>query len=100
MMSAYTICFADGPHAFPVPFTPGRNPSHTVISFTNLPTSGTIKIYTIDGRLVSNLTIPTGAGTTDWPVTNSKGEKVATGVYLYIVDGDGTKTDGKLVVIR
>ena len=87
------------PHAYPVPFTPGKNAAHTAISFTNLPASGTIKIYTIDGRQVVDLAIPNN-GILDWPATNSKGEKVATGVYIYRIEGDGQETEGKLVVIR
>ena len=90
--------FAEGPHAFPVPFTPGKDASHTGISFTNLPGTGSIQIYTIDGLLVVTLPIAPGQSLLDWrPVTNTRGEKVATGVYIYRLD-DGTT--GKLVVIR
>ncbi len=90
---------ADEPHAFPVPFAPAKNPSQTAISFTNLPGSGTVKVYTVDGQLVTNLDIPPG-GLLDWPVTNTKGQKVATGVYIYFIDGPGVQKEGKLVVIR
>lgn len=90
-------CFSEGPHAFPVPFTPSKNASHTKITFTDLPGTGAIKIYTIDGRLVADLPIAAGQALLDWPVTNTKGEKVATGVYIYQIN---EQTEGKLVVIR
>ena len=84
------------PHAYPVPFT-AKNPLHTQITFVDLPADGAIKIFTVDGRKVKELDIPTGAGLVDWDLTNIKGEKVATGVYLFDING---QTQGKLVVIR
>lgn len=87
------------PHAFPVPFTPNSNAAHTQITFTELPASGTVKIYTIDGRLIADLPIP-NTSILNWPVTNTKGEKVSTGVYIYLITGGSTQTEGKLVVIR
>ena len=88
------------PHAYPVPFTPSRNAAHTVITFTDLPGAGTVKIFTIEGRLVAERHLAPGQDIWDWPVTNTKGEKVATGVYIYLVDANGERTEGKLVVIR
>ncbi|MCG3204167.1 MAG: hypothetical protein KCHDKBKB_00873 [Elusimicrobia bacterium] len=99
LVSSCTTLFAATPHAFPVPFTPSTNSSHTKITFTNLPASGTIKIYTTDGRLVVELPIP-NTSLLDWAVTNSKGEKLATGVYIYLIKGDSTRYEGKLVIIR
>ena len=87
------------PHAYPVPFSPGTNAAHTKITFTELPDSGTIKIYNMQGRLVVELPIP-NTNLLDWPVTNTKGEKLATGVYIYLITGGGAQYDGKLVVVR
>ncbi len=89
------VSFA-APHVFPVPFVATQ---HTSIKFTDLPGSGEIKIYTIAGEEVKRLSIPPG-GFREWDVTNASGKKVVTGVYLYIVDGDGQKSSGKIVVIR
>jgi len=87
------------PHAFPVPFV---SKQHTSIFFSDLPGPGNIKIFTISGEEVIDLPIPPGQGQIEWPgpLTNSAGEKVATGVYLFVVDADGKKSTGKLVVIR
>jgi hypothetical protein len=86
------------PHAFPVPYVP--KDGHINITFTNLPGSGSIKIFTINGEEVASLSVAPGELIKNWPVTNKDGKKLATGVYLYIVDGGGEKTTGKLVVIR
>jgi hypothetical protein len=84
-------------YAFPVPFNAKK---HSVIYFRDLPSSGTIKIYTASGEKVSELNISPLENPKAWPVVNSVGEKVASGVYLYVIEGDGQKTVGKLVVIR
>ncbi len=94
-----SLVFAE-PHPYPVPFTPSRNAAHTAITFTDLAGDGRIRIYTIDGKLVNEIGIAQGQLTVDWPATNSKGEKVATGVYIYNIETGGSSTQGKLVVIR
>jgi hypothetical protein len=85
------------PLVFPVPFVSNRD---SVIHFSNLPSAGSIKIYSISGERVVTISIPQGALTVDWNVTNDTGQSVASGVYLYLIDGDGAQSEGKLVVIR
>jgi hypothetical protein len=83
--------------AYPVPFVAKDD---TDIVFTDLPGSGNIRIFTVNGDEVATLSIQPGQNVLHWPVTNSSGKKVASGVYFYLVDGAGTSTRGKLVVIR
>lgn len=90
-------CYATDPHAYPVPFTPNRNPAHTQITFKDVPAEGTIKIFTINGVKVREVSIPTGAGVADWDGKTSDGKNAATGVYFYDVNGE---FQGKLVIIR
>jgi hypothetical protein len=90
---------AASPYAFPVPYVES-NPAHTEINFRDLPSSGSIRILTVSGEEVRRLDIPQGAGIKDWDVKNSAGKRVATGIYLFLVDGDGQQTTGKIVVIR
>jgi|GEM_PF-3468229 len=85
------------PHAFPVPFVAKK---HQNISFTNLPQSGTIKIFNMVGEKVVELSIPLGAGIRSWNVKNDEGDNVATGVYFFSVSSGNQKTTGKLVIIR
>lgn len=86
------------PHAFPNPFVPSKG--DTNVTFTDLPGSGSIKIYTPDGNLVTELTMAPGVILMGWNVTNSSGKKLASGVYFCVVEGNGTTTRIKLVVVR
>lgn len=88
------------PYAFPVPFVETDPPPTGDITFTELPNSGTIQILTVAGEEVRKLDIPQGANVAHWDLKNTSGKRVATGIYLYLVEGDGQQTTGKLVVIR
>jgi len=83
---------------YPVPWVSSRHQSNP-ITFTDLPASGTIKIFTVSGEEVVELSIPTD-GQKEWDGKNASGRNVASGIYLYVVNGDNQKTTGKLVVIR
>ncbi len=98
-------------YAFPVPFRPngphagsaqGQTGTETDgITFTNIPQRGSVEIYTLDGRLVKKLPIPSGLvlPKLKWDVRTSGGQRAASGVYIWrIVSGDNSKT-GKLMVI-
>jgi hypothetical protein len=81
----------------PNPWRADRHPQQTV-TFANLPTDSMIKIFTVSGHLVKTL----GPATTTqpWDLTNSSGDKVASGIYIYLVTVGGEKTTGKLVLIK
>jgi hypothetical protein len=98
-------------YAFPVPFRPngpqagnGRGQTGTEadgITFTSVPQTGSIEIYTLDGRLVRKIIIPDNLIIQEvkWDVKTASGEKAASGVYIWrVVSGSGSKT-GKLMVI-
>ena len=84
--------------AYPVPWLARQSGPNIV--FTDLPGSGSIKIFTVAGEEVVDLTIPPGTNQMTWSVTNASGHKVASGVYYYLVKGGGAETKGKLIVIR
>ena len=99
----------DNVFAYPVPFRPngpnaGTGPGQTGteaggITFTSLPSEGTIEIYTLSGQRVRTLDIPAQPKIV-WDVKNSAGESVASGVYIWrLKAGDNSKT-GRLMVIR
>lgn len=91
-------------YAFPVPFRP--NAGDVVrygswsdgIRFTNLPSGGTIRIYTVSGELVRELVINTNPQT--WDVKNTAGEIVSSGVYLWEIKSSTARKTGKLMVVR
>lgn len=98
-------------YAFPVPFRPGgaragsgagqSGAEADGITFTNIPQTGAIEIYTVDGRLVRKLPVPAGLiiPKLKWDVRTAGGERAASGVYLWrVVSGSNSKT-GKLMVI-
>lgn len=87
-------------HAFPTPFRPRLG--HDRITFRGLTVNATIKIYTLSGELVQTLT-KSDPATQDliwFPVANSAGQAVVSGVYFYVVDGDSGRKTGKLMIIR
>lgn len=91
-------------HAFPVPFRPNSGDPARYgswsgqITFTQLPSTGRIRIYTADGGLVRDL--PVSPPSTKWDVKNSAGETVASGVYIWEVTSGGNRKTGKLIVIK
>jgi hypothetical protein len=99
--------------AFPVPWRPhgpnaGTGPGQSGteaggITFSNLPSECTIKIYTISGDLVRELDHSDTGGTIGqetWDVKTTHGEVVASGVYLWRVQSSADGKNGKLMVIR
>ena len=86
------------PHAFPVPWVATQDGN--VIHFTELPGEGSIKIFTVVGEEVIHLRFGPGDLSLEWNITNSSGEKVSTGVYLFLITGPSHQTKGKLIVIR
>lgn len=101
-----------GAYAYPVPWRPngpgqglGAGQSGTLgagITFTNLPTEGSIEIYTLGGQLVRRLQIPLGLGVPQltWDVRNRAGEAVVSGVYIWKVSSRSATKTGRLMVIR
>ena len=85
-------------HPYPVPYRPAQH-AHG-ISFTGLSSFGTIKIYTLDGRLVKTIRFD-GESSVAWdPVQSDSGDTVASDVYLYTIENDQQRIVGKLMVIR
>ena len=90
-------------HCYPVPFRPNigntKYGSWTDgIRFTNLPSYGKIRIYTITGEIVREIDIDENEEV--WDVRNSNGEIVSSGVYIWEVESDGNRKAGKLMIIR
>ena len=88
-----------GAYAFPVPFIPSRG-DNKEITFTEISPLCTIKIYTLNGELVSTIEHTSGETSHSWDVTNDSGDRLASGVYLYLIKNDKNKKKGKLIIIR
>lgn len=91
-------------YAYPVPFRPGAGDAARygswadLITFTNLPAYGKIRIYTVSGALVREL--QAAPPSMKWDLKNSAGQAVASGVYLWEVTSGSSRKTGKLVVIK
>lgn len=85
-------------HPYPNPFVPSEG--HTTITFTNLATSCTIKIFTVSGQLVKTIQENDGDGQNVWNVENDSNEQLRSGIYLYVIRSSNDTKTGKLVVIR
>ena len=75
------------------------------VTFANLPIGSTVKIFTVSGHKVKVLDATSGGVT--WDLTNEGGDKVASGIYVYLITtgdtgygGNGQKVRGKLAVVK
>ncbi|MBA3052568.1 MAG: T9SS type A sorting domain-containing protein, partial [Candidatus Omnitrophica bacterium] len=84
---------------YPNPLKPDRGND---ITFDNLPDHSTIRIYAISGRLIKELKVTAAdGGQKVWDTKNNSGDKVSSGVYIYLITNDvAGKTSGKLAIIR
>jgi hypothetical protein len=66
-----------------------RNRLDTRVKITNLPEKCTVKIYTVNGKLVRTFKKDSEITSLDWDLNNHKGIPVAGGVYLIHVEVPG-----------
>jgi hypothetical protein len=59
-----------------------------------------LSIYDVEGRFVSELAKPAGAGAVSWDLSDSNGRRVAPGIYLAKIKGDAYSSTRKIVVLR
>jgi len=84
---------------YPNPFKPTQG--HNKITFEGLEDNVKIRIYKITGELVYEEEYPSTNGYEYWYVTNDHGEPLASGVYIYVIEGsNGEKAIGKIAIIR
>lgn len=79
------------------PIMPSRGvPSAT---FSNLPVNARLRIYTISGLLVKDITTD-ASGMATWNATNQSDRQVASGTYFVFAQGAGTTKTFKIAVQR
>jgi len=92
---------------YPNPFSQiprfAGNPT-TTISFA-LPEAGevSLSIYNMSGQLVKKLVageMNAGRHSFTWDATNTRGERVASGVYLYVIKAGAFTSQRKLVLMK
>ncbi len=85
--------------AYPNPWRSDKH-ANTSIKFDNMPSESTIKIFTVSAHEVKMLSADS-SGSALWDRMNDSGERVASGIYIYlIIDPQGNETSGKLAIIN
>lgn len=59
-----------------------------------------LTIYDVEGRFISELVKPAGAGSVSWDLRDAAGRPVAPGIYLAKIKGDAYSSTRKIVVLR
>ena len=89
---------------YPNPYKPGSGTSYDRtqgVAFTNLTNNAKIRIFNMAGELVFEGHEENDDGIFEWPATSSNGEKVASGVYIYLITNtENEKKMGKLAVLK
>ncbi len=95
--------------AFPNPYKPGSGTQFDSsalgegIVFQGLTPRAHIRIFSIAGDLVADSLIESDDGRYLWDIRNTQGDKVASGLYIYLInnaDDPSDKLSGKLAVIK
>ncbi len=68
------------------------------ITFTDLPSSCTIEVYTLPGDRVISIVESDGDGQAVWDLKNEAGEPVGAGLYDYVINSSEGKKNGILVI--
>jgi hypothetical protein len=85
--------------AYPNPWRSDKH-ANTSIKFDNMPAASTIKIFTVSAHEVKTLSADSN-GVAMWDRMNDSGERVASGIYIYLViDPRGNDTSGKIAIIN
>jgi hypothetical protein len=88
-----------GVKVYPNPWRSDKHAAHPTITFAGLTVGTTIKLFTASAHEVKEL--HTDGPTIAWDLTNDAGDKVASGIYMYLItDRQGDKVRGKLAVIK
>lgn len=83
---------------FPNPWKGDSEKNYMV--FRNLTPTATIKIFTVSGKLVNKIEEKDGDGEAKWYLDNISKKIVSSGVYLYSIEGNNCKREGKIVIIK
>jgi len=86
-------------HVYPNPYKPSLG--HTNILFTSLTGRTKVQVFDVSGELIYEDEKDTPAGELSWDAKNSKGEPIASGVYIYLITNRNSQTKrGKLAIVR
>jgi len=88
-----------GAHVYPNPFMPSKG--HSRVIFKGLTRHTKLRIFDLAGHLVFQGEKDTPDGIFEWNGLNGAGEKVASGMYFYIIkDDQGKAKRGNISIVR
>ncbi|MCB0732771.1 MAG: hypothetical protein KDC88_17240, partial [Ignavibacteriae bacterium] len=67
----------------------GNNPDEPFVTFSHLPKTATLKIYTLSGNLIRELQKNNLSSAVQWDLQNEYGRRVGSGIYLAIIESPG-----------
>lgn len=76
------------------------NEGQSVLEFQKLPGVCTIRIYSLSGDLVAEVTNEDGDGTARWNLLTASQRQIASGTYLYHVESEFGEHRGRFSVIK
>ncbi|MBI4395513.1 MAG: fibronectin type III domain-containing protein [Elusimicrobia bacterium] len=88
---------------YPNPYSPNTQSAYYRpggVVFDRLAEGSAIKIFTIAGELVFQAGLNPGERFFEWPATNSEGQKVASGVYFFLITNGSGKRAGNLAIVK
>lgn len=86
------------PRVYPNPWRKDKH-AGSPITFDQLASGSDVKIFTVSGHKVKELTAVGGSVT--WDLTDSSGDSTASGIYIYLItDSQGNKVRGKIAIIK
>ena len=85
-------------HAYPNPCNLGRGCYG--VTFTRLTLKATVRVFTVSWELVAKIEKSSSIDSIGWNLKNLNGRQVASGLYIYHSEGNGTTKTGKLVIVR
>jgi len=86
----------DNVKVYPNPYNPRKNALG--FAFVNLTAEATIKIYTVTGQLVREVSYSSGDGRAMWDGKNDAGKEVASGIYVALIKGPSDTKKVKIAV--
>jgi subtilisin family serine protease len=84
--------------AYPNPFRGDSDRDHVTIA--GLTNEAIVRILDASGRLIRTIEENDGNGGAEWDLKDESGKSVASGIYLFYVEGEGKKAVGKLAVLK
>lgn len=85
-------------YTFPNPYKASKHASKG-ITFANIKQGDNIKIFNIAGEMVYEKKM-SASGDYKWDVRNNSGNFIASGIYIYIIESQGSIYKGKIAVER